>query len=155
MPTKTSPITQPAPVIDTYSAKGDLVVSHAPEAVQAIRDAAAAVRQRQESGLPPQGSQAVPQAPAPSGLGLPSIQVSRAIAGHEIQRLRALAESGRRDLAGRFTFTASGAQISDPAVIAQRAELAAQVDAAEAEAGRLDGLDDLDTQRWAAGQGWH
>jgi hypothetical protein len=145
---------QPADVIDTLSQRGDVVVGHDPEAVQAYRDAAAVVRQRQESGLPPEGSP-VRQAPvAPSEAPLPSPGVARQVAGREIQRLRALAGSGRRELASRYTFGWNGQQISDPAVIAMRTELAAQVEAAEAEAARLDGLGDYETQVWAASQGF-
>jgi hypothetical protein len=54
---------------------------------------------------------------------------------------------------GRFVFTAAGFQVSDPVQLSMRAELVAQVEAAEAEADRLQGLDDLACREWARDRG--
>ena len=63
---------------------------------------------------------------------LPAVHVAQQVAGTEINRLRAQVEAGRRDLAARFTFGVNGQQISDPAMLAMKAELVAQIAAAGA-----------------------
>ena len=145
-------ITEPASNLDGAS-PGDTVLGHSQEVAQAYRDAAAAHRQRQESGIHPAGSPVRSQPPAPPEAPLPMLGVARQVAGKEVNRLKAQAEAGQRDLNGRFTFGWNGQQISDPAVIAMRKELVAQIGATEAEIERLESMDDLAVRQWAFGRG--
>ena len=125
---------------------GDVVIGH--EAAF-YRDGSLTASQRPRPVVP---GYEVPQA-APAEAPLPMTGVARAVAGKEVNRLRAQVEGGRRDLAARFTFGVQGQQISDPAMLAMRAELVAQIDAAAAEADRLNGLDDLAVRQWAHSRG--
>jgi hypothetical protein len=137
------PIVEPLPVRDGMS-PGDTVIGHT---ASFYSDGSLNAFGRPRPGGPVQEAAAAPEAP------LPMTGVSRQLAGTEIQRLRAQAEAGRRDLQGRYFFTASGAQVSDPAVLAMRAELAAEVDAAEAEAERLANMTDDQVRAWAGSRG--
>ena len=143
----TNYITEPAGTVDTFTAKGDVILAHDPEVAKGYREAAREAAQRGPGRVIPSSQ------PAPRAESLPSPGVARQVANREVQRLRAQAEAGRRDLQGRFVWTASGAQVSDPAQLAMRAQLAAEVDAAAAEADRLSGLDDHAAQVWAYGRG--
>ena len=73
--------------------------------------------------------------------------------GKEIARLTGQVEAGRRDLLQRFTWGAGGQQLSDPALLAMKAELVADLDAIEAEIARLGSMDDHEIRVWAAGRG--
>jgi len=134
--------------LNAFNAKGDTAIGHSPDMVAHYRDLAtqADIRRNALSG-------AGQQPAAPAEVPLPMTGVARHHLGREIQRLSCQAEAGRRDLAGRFTFGAGGQQISDPATLNMRAELVAGIEAAEAEAARLAGLDDHEARVWAAGRG--
>jgi hypothetical protein len=140
-------ITEPSRPLDGMS-PGDVVLGVRPVTRGILEQHA-----RQASGVPPQGAREVaPEPAAPEGPALPSVHVAQQHAGREIGRLRAQVEAGRRDL-GRYVWTASGSQVSDPGVLAMRAELAAQVEAADAEASRLENMDDLAVRQWAYDHG--
>jgi len=141
-------IAQPPDVRDSLSTAGDVILGARPATPQFTEQ-----RNRQASGVPPKGAREVaPEPEAPEAPALPFTHVAQQHAGREIGRLRAQVEAGRRDL-GRYVWTANGAQVSDPAVLTMRAELAAQVDAAEAEADRLNSMTDDQVCRWAASRG--
>jgi hypothetical protein len=148
-------VTETKDPFDAFNPPSDApVIVHDDATAQAYRDAAAAVRQRQDSGLPPEGARQIkPEPAAPPEAPLPFAHVARQVAAREIGRLRAQAEAGRRDLANRFTFGWNGQQVSDPAVLNMKRELAQQVEAAEAEAARLSSLDDDQVRRWASARG--
>lgn len=135
-------ITEPPSVADAFNTTGDTILGLRPATPEWAENVA-----MQQSGLPPKNAREVkpePAAPsaAPSEAPLPMLGVARARVGTEIIRLRAQAEAGRRELQSRFVFAANGFQISDPVVIEMRTRLAADIQAAEAEADRLDRLDD-------------
>jgi hypothetical protein len=143
--------THPADPTDIYNPPPDApVIMHDPAdpAVQGYREAAEKAR-RSGPGRVYQD----PRPEAPAGPQLPYLHVAQVAAGREIQRLSCQVEAGRRELASRFVFTASGQQVSDPGLIAMRAELAAQIDAAEAEISRIQGLDELEVRKFAYDRG--
>jgi hypothetical protein len=145
MPTPITRITEPAQPLDAYS-QGDTIIGH--EAAF-YRDGSLTATNRPRPGVP--GYEALPEAPAEPAL--PMAHVARQHAGKEIARLAYQVEAGRRDLAQRFTFGVQGQQISDPGMLAMRAELVAQLDATEAEISRLSSLDDHEVCVWAGGRG--
>lgn len=146
MPTRSA--TQPAPIRDSLS-PGDTVIGVRPPTPEFYENLA-----RQQSGVPPRGARDVtPQPAAPSEPALPMIGVARHHHGREIQRLTCQVEAGRRDLTQRFTWGAGGQQISSPAMLAQRAELVAQLDAIEVEIARLLQMDEQEIRAWAGQRG--
>jgi hypothetical protein len=146
MPTPITRITEPAQPLDAYS-QGDTIIGHE---ASFYRDGSLTATNRPRPGVP---GYEVPQEAAPEAPPLPTVQVAKAHLGREIQRLACRAEAGRRDLGQRFVFTAQGAQVSDPALLAMRAQLMAEIEATEAEIARLDGLDDLGVRQWAGARG--
>src|SRR5579864_6365778 len=99
-------VTQAPDVKDAFNTTGNVAIGGRP-ATSEFYDQLT----RQASGIPPKDAREVaPQPAAPSGPVLPYLNVARAAVGKEIQRLRAQAEAGRRDLQGKYVFTASGQQ---------------------------------------------
>lgn len=141
-------VSQGPDVRDTYTIAGDIIPAHDPAVAQGYKDAAQEAIKRGPGRVI---KSTLPSAPLTAPL--PSPIVARQVANRESNRLRAVADAGRRDLAARFTFGASGQQISDPAVLMMRGELVAQIDATAAEADRLGGLDDAAVARWAYDHG--
>lgn len=141
-----SRITEPAQPLDAFS-QGDTIIGH--EAAF-YRDGSLTASHRPRPGVP---GQETPQTAAPAQPALPMIGVARHHIGREIQRLSCRAEAGRRELTQRFTFGVQGQQISDPAMLNMRKELVAQIEAAEAEADRLSGLDEHQVRVWAGDRG--
>jgi hypothetical protein len=131
---------------DAYS-PGDSVIIHDAETTQGYREAA------QEAARKGPGKVIPSRQPAIQAGSLPTVGVARQVANREVGRLRAQAEAGQRDLTGRFTFTASGQQLSDPVQIGMRTRLAADIEAATEEANRLAGLDDVAVRQWAFSKG--
>jgi hypothetical protein len=129
--------------IDSYSQRGDTVIAH--PAAAFYSDGSLHASNRPRPGMP---AQVAPEAPREAPL--PFVGVARQLAGKEAARLRAQAARGRDEINGRFTFSWNGSQISDPATITMRSRLAAEIDAAEAEADRIDCLDDGAVRAWAA-----
>jgi hypothetical protein len=80
---------------DTFTQAGDIVIGHTAGQASQYRDAAAGVRQRQQSNLPPAGSVQVTTA-VPASVPLPDLGASRQIIGHEITRLAMSAEALQR-----------------------------------------------------------
>jgi hypothetical protein len=140
----TRPVAEPGPIRDGMS-RGDVAIGHTP---RFYSDGSLTAYGRPRPGLPVQEPSAAASEPP-----LPAIYVARQHLGREIERLRDQADAGRRDLQGRYVFTASGSQISEPGTLAMRAELAAQVEAAAQEADRLAELDDHQAQVWARDHG--
>jgi hypothetical protein len=151
-------ITAPRDASDTFNTAGDTILAHEPGVAQAYRSAAAEVRQRQESGLPPAGSvQVTTQVPA--SVPLPDLGSSRQIIGAEIARLASQAEALRRQAEapplGLGNPNAAGnpylAQVHQIQAT-QREQASTQLAAVQAE---MDGLqavmaDPARVQNWAA-----
>jgi hypothetical protein len=147
--TNTRSITASPEAADTFNTAGDTVIGIRPASPEWYDNMS-----RQQAGLPPRNArEAAPQPAAQSGAALPASGVARAHATKEARRLRAQVDAGRRELSSRYVFTAQGHQVSDPAMLAMRAELVAQIDATAAEADRLDGLDDHQVAVWASARG--
>jgi hypothetical protein len=141
-----SRITEPPSSLGDAFTKGDTAIGHSPDMVAHYRDLATQADIRREA-LAGGGQQAAPEVPA-----LPMTHVARQHAGKEVSRLACQVEAGRREV-GRLVFTASGAQVSDPAVLAMRAELVQQIEAAEAEISRLGEMSDDQVRQWAGARG--
>jgi hypothetical protein len=137
--------TQPRDTVDQLTQRGDHAIGHAAAAMYS--DGSLTSFGRPRPGMP---AQAAPEA---LDVPLPMLGVSRQLAGKEAARLRAQAGRGRAELAGRYTFNWSGQQISDRAILNQRAELVAACEAATAEAERLDRLSDAGVREWARSRG--
>lgn len=139
-------ITSPPATQDAYSAQGDTVIGHTPEAAQAYREAAEEAARRQASGLPPQGSPVTSRPVVPSEAPLPAIGVARAVAGREIGRLKASAAAIERDL--QRGCTGMGGTVTEYLVTRQR-EARASLEGILAEIVRLESLDDEQVRKFA------
>jgi hypothetical protein len=145
MPSRTR-TTEPARPADAFDAS-DGVYAHSSEQAAAYRGAAQeAARRRQVLG----GTYAAPAGPAaPDEAPLPPIGVARQRAGAEIRRLREQAAGLERWLS-RAPFGAAGVPV--PGATERQQQARQQIEEIQARIADLDGLDDHQTQLWAAGR---
>jgi hypothetical protein len=149
MPFKSYRAAEPPGTVDTFTARGDAVITHSPEQARGYREAAERAAR--------QGPSSVRQVTAaPEAAPLPSPQVARQILGKEISRLACQAESLRRQASGNPLAFAGNAnpyltQV-DQAGAGMREQAAGELARVRAELARLEAVmaDDHQVTTWAA-----
>jgi hypothetical protein len=140
-------------VIDTYSQAGDTVIAHDEVTAQAYRNAAAVARQRQESGLPPEGSPVRVTTEGPSEAPLPYLHVAEQVRGAKLRELETAKHRLEQDLS-RSAFGASGFPVTDPGRIQMRQDQERGIELLSDQIDQLRGLEGDALRKWASDQGY-
>jgi len=120
-------------------------IIHDPAEVAGLRDAAAAVRQRQESGLAPAGAPVQP-ALAPVEAGPLQPVVARGVLGGYMGQLRGQVDAIERELSYGIQ-AASGAP--DPFQVERQRGLGAALESLQGELAELGALNESEVIQWA------